>query len=82
VRRLSQADILEAVNLLLRRRGEIPAEKFGSLQWKFGIVGNPVMTVVGEPPPDVGQIFLDWDFEPVENVVGINEAKKRKGDDS
>lgn len=66
-RRLTQADILEAVNLLLRSRGEIKG--VGYFRHRFGIIGNPQMILMGEPPPDAGKMYIDWHFTPLENVA-------------
>lgn len=73
--RLSQADILEAVNLLLRKRGVLP-EKYVFFLHRFGIVGEPSMMMLGDVPKDAGQIYLDWDLEVLENVESISRARK------
>jgi len=74
--RLSQADIIVAVDLLLRQRGHIPPKEFVTFKFKFGIVGEPLMTVVGDPPPDVGNIYIECSWEPLQNVVPIGEGRK------
>ncbi len=73
---LSQRDILEAINLLLRKRGEIP-DKYVYFKYKFGIVGDPIITLVGEPPIGAGDVYLDWDFESADNVINIRDGVKR-----
>ena len=67
--RLSQEDLLAAVNMYLRARGDIPKTTVGHFRHRFGIIGNPQMIIMGDPPPGAGQIYLEWHFTPLENVA-------------
>lgn len=71
--RLSQADILEAVRLLLVARGELPENAYVVFRHRFGLVGDPMITLVGDATelPNAGDVYLDWGFEPLPNVKGI-----------
>jgi hypothetical protein len=63
--RLNQEDILEAVALLLRKRDTILADKYGMLNFKFGMVGDPLITLVGDAVdnPAAGQVYIDVEFQ-------------------
>lgn len=66
--RLTQQELLSAVNMFLRARGDIPRTTVGHLRHRFGIIGNPQMVIMGDPPPNAGEIYLEWHFDPLENV--------------
>ena len=72
--RLSQKDILEAIQLLLRARGEVP-ETYGYFRYRFGLVGDPDITLVGDATklPDAGDVYIEWNFEPLPNVSAIRK---------
>jgi hypothetical protein len=76
MRRLSEDDLIEALDLLLRRRGEIPREGVGRLRWKFGIVGDPIFQFAGFPKDGDGRIYLDWDFEVLDNVAVLPRGRR------
>jgi hypothetical protein len=74
--RISQQDIIVAVDLLLRSRGHIAPKEFVTFRFKFGIVGDPEMTIVGDAPPDAGQVYIECSWEPLPNIVPITEGRK------
>lgn len=61
--RLSQKELLEAVQLYLRKRGDM-SQDFVRFRFKFGMVGEPTVTLVGDAIdlPDAGQVYLDWEI--------------------
>lgn len=73
--RLNQSDIIEAVGLLLRKRSEV--DGYGYLRFKFGIVGDPQIMLIGDAceMPDAGDVYVDVSFEPLPNVESINAKK-------
>ena len=75
---LSQADILEAIKMLLRERGELPSDCYGYFRYRFGMVGDPMITLVGDSVamPNAGDLYLDWGFEPLQNVSALPTRKK------
>jgi hypothetical protein len=69
--KLNEQSIVEAVQSLLQRRGLIPTDgRVGYFRWKFGLVGEPQVMLVGDAcdDPNAGQVYIDWSFEPLDNV--------------
>ena len=68
---LSQKELLDAVQMYLVWRGDITRDTVGMFKHRFGIVGEPVITLVGDAcdTPNAGHVYLEWDFEPLPNVV-------------
>lgn len=77
MQRLHQSDILEAIHLLLCKRGVVPeGVDYGYLRWKFGIVGEPTMMMLGPEVPNMGHVYLDWSYEPLQNVKDIRRGSR------
>ncbi len=69
--RLSQGELLEAVELYLRKNGRIPPDRVGALRWRFGMIGEPEITLVGDAVdlPGAGNIYFEYSFEELSNVA-------------
>lgn len=69
--RLSERELIEAVQLYLREREDVPSKAVGFFRWRFGVVGEPMMTLLGDAVdlPDAGRVYLDWSFEETPNVA-------------
>lgn len=80
MKRLSQADLVEAVGLLLQERGEVPSDVVGALHFRFGMVGDPQITLVGDAVdlPHAGDIYMDWRWEETPNVALLPQKGRRR----
>lgn len=80
--RLTQKEILSAINLWLRENNRIDPSRVGTLQYKFGIVGEPLIQLVGDncKTPNAGDVYFDWSFEEMKNVesMSVHRSKRLK----
>lgn len=77
--RLEEADLVEAVQLLLAKRRLTPSGKVGYFRWRFGLNGDPQIVLVGDAVdiPNAGKPHVVWSYELLDNVEMISKNARR-----
>lgn len=76
--RLSEKEIIEAIKLFLRERGDVPSSVTGVIRFRFGLIGEPTILLTGDATelPNAGDVYFDWTFEPTPNVAVLPKKKR------